>query len=393
MPDSSSKYTIGVIGAGTMGSGIAQVAATADHPVILHDSNSEVLAKAKSGLEKIHSRLVEKGRIDQATANRILDNISYSHSLEACDQCQFVVEAIVENLDVKQEVFSRIEKIAADEATLATNTSSLSVTSIAGACDNPGRVIGTHFFNPAPLMALVEIVPGLSTSQQTIDSARTLISNWGKTTVLAKDTPGFIVNRVARPFYGEAIRILEEGIADAATIDWAMREIGGFRMGPFELMDLIGNDVNLKVTETVFEAFFYDPRFRPSFTQKRMVAANRLGKKTGHGYYDYSPGAAQPEPNTDTQPGEEVFFRILVMLINEAVDMVFLKIATIEDVDLAMTKGVNYPKGLLKWADEIGLAKVLARLQELQDEYGEDRYRPNPLLKRMVRNQQTFYNK
>jgi 3-hydroxybutyryl-CoA dehydrogenase len=393
MPDSSSKYTIGVIGAGTMGSGIAQVAATADHPVILHDSNSEVLAKAKSGLEKIHSRLVEKGRIDQATANRILDNISYSHSLEACDQCQFVVEAIVENLDVKQEVFSRIEKIAADEATLATNTSSLSVTSIAAACDNPGRVIGTHFFNPAPLMALVEIVPGLSTSQQTIDSARTLISNWGKTTVLAKDTPGFIVNRVARPFYGEAIRILEEGIADAATIDWAMREIGGFRMGPFELMDLIGNDVNLKVTETVFEAFFYDPRFRPSFTQKRMVAANRLGKKTGHGYYDYSPGAAQPEPNTDTQPGEEVFFRILVMLINEAVDMVFLKIATIEDVDLAMTKGVNYPKGLLKWADEIGLAKVLARLQELQDEYGEDRYRPNPLLKRMVRNQQTFYNK
>jgi 3-hydroxybutyryl-CoA dehydrogenase len=393
MPDSSSKYTIGVIGAGTMGSGIAQVAATADHPVILHDSSSEVLAKAKSGLEKIHSRLVEKGRIDQATANRILDNISYSHSLEACDQCQFVVEAIVENLDVKQEVFSRIEKIAADEATLATNTSSLSVTSIAGACDNPGRVIGTHFFNPAPLMALVEIVPGLSTSQQTIDSARTLISNWGKTTVLAKDTPGFIVNRVARPFYGEAIRILEEGIADAATIDWAMREIGGFRMGPFELMDLIGNDVNLKVTETVFEAFFYDPRFRPSFTQKRMVAANRLGKKTGHGYYDYSPGAAQPEPNMDTQLGEEIFFRILVMLINEAVDVVFLKIATIEDVDLAMTKGVNYPKGLLKWADEIGLAKVLARLQELQDEYGEDRYRPNPLLKRMVRNQQTFYNK
>ncbi|MEE9171123.1 MAG: 3-hydroxyacyl-CoA dehydrogenase NAD-binding domain-containing protein [bacterium] len=393
MPNSSSKYTIGVIGAGTMGSGIAQVAATADHPVILHDSSSEVLARAKSGLEQIHSRLVEKGRIGQATANRILDNISYSHSLEACDQCQFVVEAIVENLDVKQEVFSKIEKIAADEATLATNTSSLSVTSIAAACVHPERVIGTHFFNPAPLMALVEIVPGLSTSQQTIDSARTLISNWGKTTVLAKDTPGFIVNRVARPFYGEAIRILEEGIADAATIDWAMREIGGFRMGPFELMDLIGNDVNLKVTETVFEAFFYDPRFRPSFTQKRMVEANRLGKKTGHGYYDYSSGATKPEPNTDAQLGEEIIFRILVMLINEAIDMVFLKIATIEDVDLAMTKGVNYPKGLLKWADKIGLAKVLACLQELQDEYGEDRYRPNPLLKRMVRNEQTFYNK
>ena len=279
-----------------------------------------------------------------------------------------------------------------ENAILATNTSSLSITSVASACNKPDHVIGVHFFNPAPLMALVEIVPGMTTSDLTINTARSLIDSWGKKTVVAKDTPGFIVNRVARPFYGEALRILEEGVADVATIDWAMREIGGFRMGPFELMDLIGNDINLKVTETIFEAFFYDPRFKPSFTQQRMVQANFLGRKTGRGYYKYGESAVNPKPNTDTKLGEEIFFRILCMLINEAADAVFLKIATIEDVDLAMTKGVNYPKGLLQWADEIGLDKILSKLQQLQDDYGEDRYRPNLMLKRMVRDKQTFYN-
>lgn len=389
--DNSTKSPIAIIGAGTMGRGIAQVAATANHPVFLFDVDEKILTSARTLLEKIHSRLVEKGKIEAATAEHILSNITYCTDFESLQSCEFVIEAVVENLQIKQDVFCKLEQILPENAILASNTSSLSITSVASACKKPENVIGVHFFNPAPLMALVEIVPGITTSEKTLDASRSLIDSWEKTTVIAKDTPGFIVNRVARPFYGEALRVLEEGIADAATIDWVMREIGGFRMGPFELMDLIGNDVNLKVTETVFEAFFYDSRFKPSFTQQRMVEANFLGRKTGRGYYDYGESTNNPEPNTDTKLGEEIFQRILCMLINEAVDAVFLKIATIEDVDLAMTKGVNYPKGLLRWADKIGLDKVLASLQQLQDEYGEDRYRPNPLLKRMVRDKQIFY--
>jgi 3-hydroxybutyryl-CoA dehydrogenase len=196
---------------------------------------------------------------------------------------------------------------------------------------------------------------------------------------------------VARPFYGEALRLYEEGIADVPTIDWAMKELGGFKMGPFELMDLIGNDVNYAVTRTVFEALYYDPRSRPSLTQRRMVEANRLGRKTGLGYYDYRNGAEKPAPTTDRALGGQIFDRILAMLINEAADAVMLRIASPHDIDLAMTKGVNYPKGLLAWADDIGISAVYERLVALQDEYGEDRYRPSALLKRMARERRTFY--
>ena len=236
-------------------------------------------------------------------------------------------------------------------------------------------------------MPLVEIIPAVQTSDKTTKIAR----DWKKVTVLAKDTPGFIVNRVARPFYGEALRIYEEGVADFATIDWAMTELGGFRMGPFTLMDYIGNDVNYTVTETVFSAFYFDPRYKPSFTQKRHSEAGWLGRKSGRGYYNYAEGAEMPKPNKDEVLGYKILDRILVMLINEAVDAVFLNIASAEDVDLAMTKGVNYPKGLLKWADEIGLEKILADLENLQHEYGEDRYRPSVLLRRMVREKKNFF--
>ena len=239
-------------------------------------------------------------------------------------------------------------------------------------------------------MPLVEIIPAVQTSEDTLKQAKKIIDGWGKTTVIAKDTPGFIVNRVARPFYGEALRIYEEGIADFATIDWSMREIGGFRMGPFELMDYIGNDVNYMVTETVFSSFYYDPRYKPSFTQKRMMEAGFLGRKSGRGYYDYSK-EKQEESNKDKVLGKKIVWRILSMLINEAADALFLKIATKEDIDLAMTKGVNYPKGLLAWADEIGIDNVLKILEELQKEYCEDRYRPSPLLKRMVATKKRFY--
>jgi len=252
-------------------------------------------------------------------------------------------------------------------------------------------VIGIHFFNPAPLMPLVEIIPAVQTSNETTVTSRNLIDSWKKVTVLVKDTPGFIVNRVARPFYGEALKIYEEGIADFATIDWAMTEIGGFRMGPFTLMDYIGNDINYTVTETVFAAFYYDPRYKPSFTQKRHSEAGWYGRKSGRGYFDYSENAVRSEPNKDQELGKQIVERILMMLINEAVDALFLNIASKEDIDLAMTKGVNYPKGLLKWADEYGLEKVLKQLEQFHFEYGEDRYRPSVLLRRMVSKGEKFF--
>lgn len=382
--------TITVIGAGTMGRGIAQIAAVNGCRVHLVDSSQEALDSALSDYKRIFARLVEKGRMTEEETTHALANLSFSTELTEKQNADFFIEAIVENLEIKQNLFKQIESFASDTAVLATNTSSLAVTAIAGACEHAERVLGVHFFNPAPLMPLVEIIPGIATNANVTSNVRKLIDSWGKTTVLAKDTPGFIVNRVARPFYGESLRILEEGIADAPTIDWAMREIGGFRMGPFQLMDLIGIDINYTVTETVFAAFFYDPRFKPSFTQKRMVEAGFLGKKAGRGFYHYTTDV-QSEPVKDPALGEAIVNRVVAMLINEAADAVLMNIASREDVDLAMTKGVNYPKGLLTWADEIGPAKVLDRLLELFEDYGEDRYRPNPLLKRMVREGKTFY--
>ena len=382
---------VGIIGAGAMGSGIAQVAATAGHSVVLFDTNAEALSLSKSKLASVMDRLVEKGRLTSEEAQEIQNRISYADHMEALSESGIIIEAIIENLDVKKGVFSSIESLVSKDCILASNTSSLSITSIASACERSERILGIHFFNPAPLMPLVEVIPAIQTADEITDEARNIIDSWKKITVLAKDTPGFIVNRVARPFYGEAIRILEEGIADVATIDWAMKEIGGFRMGPFELTDYIGHDVNYVVTETVFKAFFFDPRYKPSFTQKRLVEAGRLGRKSGQGFYDYSQGAVNPKPNTDEALGTEIVNRITAMLINEAIDALFLNIASAKDIDMAMTKGVNYPKGLLAWADEKGLDVVLTQLEELYKNYCEDRYRPSPLLRKMVNEQKTFY--
>ncbi|TXI86916.1 MAG: 3-hydroxybutyryl-CoA dehydrogenase, partial [Crocinitomicaceae bacterium] len=284
----------------------------------------------------------------------------------------------------KHAVFQQMEAVVSDNCILASNTSSLSIASIGSVLQNPTRCIGIHFFNPAPLMPLVEIIPAVQTSEETVHQSKALIDSWKKVTVVAKDTPGFIVNRVARPFYGEALRIYEEGVADFATIDWAMTQFGGFKMGPFTLMDYIGNDVNYTVTETVFESFYYDPRFKPSFTQKRHKEAGYFGRKSGKGFYDYAENAPVAKPTENEELGQLIFERIIVMLINEAFDALFLRIASRKDIDLAMTNGVNYPKGLLAWADELGLEWVLHRLETLYNEYQEDRYRPCPLLRRMV---------
>lgn len=382
---------IGIVGSGAMGSGIAQVAATAGHSTIIYDTNAAALEKAKANLTNSLNKLVEKQKITAEKATAILTLTTYSSSIQDLKSCSLIIEAIVENIDVKQSVFKELESITSDICILASNTSSLSITSIASACVKPEKVIGIHFFNPATLMPLVEIIPGVATDMVIANHCQALINSWGKVTVMAKDTPGFIVNRVARPFYSEALRIYDEQLADMATIDWAMREFGGFKMGPFELMDLIGHDVNYVVTETVWKQFYYDPRFKPSLTQKRLLEAKFLGKKSGRGFYDYREGTSLPEPKKDETLAKYIVNRVLCMLINEAADTKYLGIASAGDIDLAMTKGVNYPKGLLKWADEIGLAQVLSTLNGLYEEYQEDRYRACILLKQMVKQGKSFY--
>jgi 3-hydroxybutyryl-CoA dehydrogenase len=381
---------VGVIGAGTMGAGIAQVALQNGHRVVLLDVNSETLNKAKESHINVFNRLIQKGSYSEVEVSNMLEKIIYSSNYSDLSSVGLVIEAVVERLDVKHQVFAQVEQLVSDECILASNTSSLSIASIGSVLTKPERIIGLHFFNPAPLMPLVEVIPAVQTSNHVLNTMDALMKQWGKASVICKDTPGFIVNRVARPFYGEALRIYEEGIADFATIDWAMTSIGGFKMGPFTLMDYIGNDVNYAVTESVFAAFYYDPRFKPSFTQKRHMEAGYLGRKTKRGYYDYSKDDFMPQPVTDSQLGNYIFERILVMLINEAFDAVFMQVASPEDIDLAMTKGVNYPKGLLAWAENLGLSHVLHQLEKLFDEYGEDRYRPNPLLKKMVRDGLSF---
>jgi 3-hydroxybutyryl-CoA dehydrogenase len=386
---SPSAVTIGVVGAGAMGAGIAQVAAMAGHAVVLADAQGAAIGRARAGHTKALAREVEKGRLSPEDADARLARIAYVEGVEpaqltAFADCAFVVEAIVEQLAAKQALFRALEAVVTSRAILATNTSSLSITAIAGACTQSERVVGVHFFNPAPLMPLVEIIPAVTTSTDVAATARALVTTWKKVTVMAADTPGFLVNRVARPFYGEALRIREEGIADCATIDWAMRTIGGFRMGPFELMDFIGHDVNFAVTRSVFEGLFHDPRYRPSIAQQRLVEAGWLGRKSGRGFYDHREGASAPTPSENPVLGERVVARILAMLVNEAVDAVHLQLATVDDVELAMTTGVNYPRGLLEWGDALGPANVLGLLQSLQVESGDDRYRPSMRLRQAV---------
>ena len=500
---------VAVIGSGAMGSGIAQVAAAAGHPVILFDTRADAAAKAVAAIGVVYMRLVEKGRMSGPDAEAARERLQVASSIAGVRDAAIVIEAIVEDLEIKRSLFAELETIVGDDCILATNTSSISVTAIAAELRHPQRLVGMHFFNPVPLMALVEVISGLATEQAAADTVFATAAAWGKNPVHAKSTPGFIVNRVARPFYAEALRLLSEQAADPATLDAVMREAGAFRMGPFELMDLIGHDVNFSVTRSVHQAYFGDPRFTPSVLQQEMVNAGFLGRKSGRGFYRYGDDdtvpapqteAAQPKPDSVsisiepgvlhpvTDPMEQrlksagftvahrkplpgaheheapafhcngaavfltdgrtateranankhpdtvlfdlafdyagakrialaradqcsdaaynsvvglfqaagfavsriddvpgmVVMRTVAMLANEAADAVNQGVCSAQAVDIAMQKGVNYPRGPLAWTDTVGVAQIVSVLANLAAGYGEDRYRVSPLLRRKL---------
>jgi 3-hydroxybutyryl-CoA dehydrogenase len=277
--------TIAVCGAGTMGAGVAQVAAQSGFKVFLFDVNEKVVAQARKSIEKNWQVAIEKGKMSEANINTAKQNINYTSNITDC-KVDLVIEAIVEKLEVKQSVFKQLAEINTEQCILATNTSSLSVTQIAAGIPLPGRVAGIHFFNPAHLMKLVEVISGAATDITTINALKDVAKQMGKTVVLAKDAPGFIVNRVARHFYVENLKMMEEAVADLAVLD-SLCENVGFKMGAFKLMDMIGNDINYAVTESLFNALHQDSKFRPSRIQQQKVLANHLGKKTGKGFYNY----------------------------------------------------------------------------------------------------------
>ncbi len=496
---------IAVVGAGAMGGGVAQVAAAAGHPVRLYDQADGAARAAIDRIDQGLDKLVQRGRISAEEQQALVGRIQPVERLEAIGDAALVIEAIVEDLNIKQRLFRELETLC-PKAILASNTSSLSITAIGSALERPQRLLGMHFFNPAPIMKLVEIISGLASDPALAETLFDTATAWGKLAVHARSTPGFIVNRVARPYYAEALRLLQEGAADAATLDAIYRDGGGFRMGPFELMDLIGQDVNYAVTESVHHAYYGDPRFTPSLIQKALVDAGWLGRKSGRGFYDYREGADNPAPaeqppcapprevtviGTETQiapwkallessglafqvlSGEHlsilcdgftlrpsdghmatvrahrdnirdlvlydlcldlentaritlcaadqaspraleqatgllqalgkrvtviddvpgmVVLRTVAMLANEGADAVNQGVCDAAAVDTAMQAGVNYPLGPLAWADRIGLRPLLKVLKHLQKTYGEDRYRPSPLLLRKVAAGEGFHD-
>jgi 3-hydroxybutyryl-CoA dehydrogenase len=380
---------VAVIGAGAMGSGIAQIAAQAGHEVHLVDAFKGAATAARDRLASTLASLAARGRITLAQADAATANIQVADDVAGLPDCGLVIEAIREDLADKRALFAALAGSQPDRTLFASNTSSLDITKIAQGLPRPERVLGLHFFNPPPLMRLVEVIHGQQTSDESLTAAIELMTAWGKTTVRCTSSPGFIVNRVARPFYGEAQRMVEAGIADAATIDLAMREVGGFRMGPMELTDLIGQDVNLAVGTSVWEQTGHDERYAPTDLQRQLVADGRLGRKTGQGVFRYD-GSGQP---LDASPDRALAAalttgpivtnpvgRTLAMLVNEAVDLVARGEASAEDVDTAMELGTNYPKGPIAWGAEIGFDVVAAQLRRLDAAFPGGRYRPSPAL-------------
>jgi 3-hydroxybutyryl-CoA dehydrogenase len=493
-----SGVIIAVVGSGVMGVGIAQLAAVAGYSVLLYDIDPEALTKAVANLKKSLQRLVDKNYLSASEGHRAAGRITTVQSLSDLKNAGMVLEAVAEDLQVKRGLFSELEAIVSRNCILASNTSSLSITAIASHLQFPERVAGMHFFNPVHAMQLVEVVRGLATSVACAQTTYATATRWGKVPVYTKSTPGFIVNRAARPYYAEALRLLNERAGSPASIDTIMREAGGFRMGPFELMDLIGHDTNLAVTKSVFQAFFCEPRFSPSVIQQELVDAGYLGRKSGKGFYEYGPNTLPVEavvepsarcPERISLIGEDSFvmavrhrclraaittesvdggepvvkvgtsvlaltdgrtatqraidtgfantvvvdlaldfltskvvavaraaacndtayqeavgllqaagfkvirlrdlpaltvMRTVAMLANEAADVVNQGVCGAADLDTAMEKGVNYPRGPLAWANTIGIERVQIVLKNLSGFYGEDRYRVSPLLNEMV---------
>lgn len=392
---------LGVLGAGTMGTGIAQVAAEAGLDVLVHDPVEGATERARQRIGGFLQRRVEKEQIAADDAADALTRIRSTDVLEDLARADLVVEAIPEDLELKRDAFRRLDGAAAGATILATNTSSLSVAQIAAATSHPGRVVGMHFFNPVPLMALVEIVSGPMTDAGVTDSVALLARRLGKTPVVAADTPGFIVNRVARPYYLEAFRIVGEGVAGVAAVDDAMRGIG-FRMGPFELIDAIGADVNFAVSESVFGQFFGDPRYRPHPLQRVLVDAGRLGRKTGGGCYEYASDGSRGEPwaglvrraDGPALPrldAAQIEARILATLVNEAASAVADGVATPDAIDTAMRLGTNWPEGPLAWGERIGLASVVHTLDALHASVPDGRYRAIPMLRSLAEAGGSFF--
>lgn len=388
MPTLSRDTAVAVIGAGAMGSGIAQVAATAGHPVALVDAVSGAVEEAVARIIASLQRQEAKGRISSAQLEEIVERITPVESVAGLPPCGLVVEAVREDLETKRALFTRLAASQPADAVLATNTSSLDITAIAAGIPGPGRVIGLHFFNPPAAMRLVEVVGGAESAAEVLEAATELMRGWGKAPVRCTSTPGFIVNRVARPFYGEAQRMLMDGVADAATLDAAVRS-AGFRMGPLELTDFIGQDVNLAVGTSVWEQTGRDPRYEPTALQQQLVAAGHLGRKSGQGVYRYGPDGSALDAVPDQARVAELLAgpletnpvaRTLAMLVNEAVDLVRRGEATAEDVDTAMTLGTNYPRGPIAWGRDIGYAVVAEQLAALDRAFPGGRYRPSPAL-------------
>jgi 3-hydroxybutyryl-CoA dehydrogenase len=368
---------IAVVGAGTMGAGIAESAALAGMSAVLLDVKEDALVRGRETIEKDLERRVKRGRLSEDERRRVLDRVATTTSLEDCADAPLVVEAVVENMEVKKKVFADLENVVGTDAVLATNTSSLSVAGIAAATQRPERVAGMHFFNPVPAMRLVEVVTGPSTDPAVVRRAEEITERLGKTPIRVSDTPGFVVNRVARPFYLEAFRLVEAG-GEPEQIDAAVRG-AGFRMGPLQLADLIGHDVNLAVSESLFERYYYQPRFRPSHLQRSMVEAGLLGRKSGRGFYDYG-AEEQGDTEERTEPSEDVALRVISCIVNEAYLTLSEGVSTAEDIDKAMKLGANYPKGPFEWAEEIGASNILETLDSLRATHG-DAYLAAPSLR------------
>src|SRR3989442_659270 len=387
--------SLAVIGTGVMGRGIAQIAAQAGIRALLHDSRPGAAREAKDSISAQLARLAEKGRLERDAVARAQANLVIADSREALASCPIVIEAIVEDLEAKRELFRSLEDVVSADCLMASNTSSFSITAIAAACKRPERIAGFHFFNPVPLMKVVEVVDGLLTAPWVGEALAALALRCGHEPVRAKDTPGFIVNHAGRGYGTEALRILGEGIAEFHEVDRILRDCAGFRLGPFELLDLTGLDVSHPVMESIYRQYYEEPRFRPSPLTGQRLNAGLLGRKSGRGFYRHENGRQEEIPELPAPAARPagvwasragfVANRVIAQIVNTACDVAQQPIASPADIDAAVVLGLGYPRGPLAWGDAIGPAKILGILEALHDFYGDPRYRASPWLKRRAR--------